>query len=185
MRTARPGDLYRIAELESQLFGHLGFSHSALLQLYGTSGEAWLVAEDLEGVWGYALTTRAMDDPRVGWILALGVHSERRGEHIGRALLDESIVELRSRDMDTIKLTVEPGNLAAYALYIQAGFQDTGQIKEGDIGDGMPRKILTLLLPTVLAASQPEEPADEQHEEQVPEDIAGISLDFQDRFPRA
>lgn len=185
MRTARPGDLYRIAELESLLFGQMGFSHSALLQLYGTSGEAWLVAEDLQGVWGYALTARAMDDPRVGWILALGVHTERRGEHIGRALLDESIVELRSRDMDTIKLTVEPDNLAAYGLYIRAGFQDTGQFKKDDIGDGRPRKILTLLLPTAHPQSQPEEPADEQHEEQVPEDVAGIRFDLQDRFPWA
>lgn len=183
MRTARPGDLYRIAELEGLLFGQTGFSHSVLLQLYGTSGEAWLVAEDLQGVWGYALTARAMDDPRVGWILALGVHFERQGEHIGRALLDESIVELRSRDMDTIKLTVEPDNRAAYGLYSQAGFKDTGQFKE--VGDGRPRKILTLLLSTTRPPSQTEEPADEQHEEQVPNDIAGVTLDLQNRFPRA
>jgi len=178
VRTARPGDLSRIAELEGQLFGRLGFSHSALIQLYGTSGEAWLVAEDADGVWGYSLTQRGMDDPRVGWILALGVHPERRGEHIGRALLDESIVELRSRDMYTIKLTVKPDNEPAYALYIRAGFQDTGQFKEDDIGDGEPRKILTLLLATGPPPSQPEQAADEQHKEQVPEDIAGIRLDF-------
>lgn len=183
MRTARPGDLYRIAELESLLFGSTGFSLSALLQLFGTSGEAWLVAEDLQGVWGYALTARGMDDPRVGWILALGVHPERQGEHIGRALLDESIVELRSRDMNTIKLTVAPDNRAAYGLYEQARFKDTGQFKE--VGDGKPRKILTLLLPTAPLPSQPEEPADEQHEEQIPEDVAGIRFDLQDRFPWA
>lgn len=176
VRTARPEDLYRIAELEKHLFDETGFSFSVLLQLYGPSGVTWLVAEDSDGIWGYSLCMRATDDPRVGWIMALGVHQDRRGQHVGRALLDESIVELRSRDMETIKLTVKPDNTNAYGLYTQAGFQDTGEFKE--IGDGERRKILTLLLASGPARSQPEQPADQQHKEKVPEDIAGIGFDF-------
>ena len=148
VRTAREDDLSRIAELEDTLFANTGFSFSALVQLFGPSGVTWLVAEDGEGIWGYSLSVRATDDPEVGWILALGVHPERRGQRIGWRLLDESVAELQSRGINTIKLTVMPQNKPAYDLYIRAGFQDTGQWKEADIGDGEPRKILTLLLPT-------------------------------------
>jgi len=179
---ARPEDLNRIAELENRVFDGTGFSSSELLQLYGPTGVTWLVAEDSGGIWGYSLCMRATDDPRVGWILALGVHPERRGEHIGRTLLDESIVELRSRDMETIMLTVKPDNEVAYGLYLRAGFQDTGDWKN-DIGDGSPRKILTLLLATTSAPSESEEAANEQHKEKVPEDVAGITLDFQNWLP--
>ncbi|MEY9854418.1 ribosomal protein S18 acetylase RimI-like enzyme [Catenulispora sp. GAS73] len=117
------------------------------MQLFGPTGVTWLVADDREGIWGYSLSVRATDDPEVGWILALGVHPERRGLHIGLRLLDESILELQNKGISTIKLTVKPHNKPAYEMYIRAGFQDTGQWKDGDLGDGERRKILTLLLP--------------------------------------
>ena len=148
VRTAREEDLSRIAELESLVFQDTGFSFSALMQLFGPSGITWLVAEDEDGIWGYSLSVRATDDPQVGWIMALGVHPDRRGERIGWQLLDESIAELQNKGINTIKLTVIPDNAAAVGLYLRAGFQDSGQWKEGDLGDGMARKILTLLLPT-------------------------------------
>jgi len=149
VRTAREKDLPRIAELEDLVFEGTGFNRSTLTQLFGPSGVTWLVAEDGEGIWGYSLSVRATDDPEVGWILALGVHPERRGLHIGLRLLDESIVELQNKGISTIKLTVKPHNKPAYEMYIRAGFQDTGQWKDGDLGDGERRKILTLLLPVV------------------------------------
>lgn len=147
IRTVRERDLLRIAELEELVFEGTGFNISTLMQLFGPSGVAWLVAEDAEGIWGYSLSVRATDDPQVGWLLALGVHPERRGRHIGWQLLDESIAEMQNKGISTIKLTVKPHNKPAYDMYIRAGFQDTGQWKDGDIGDGERRKILTLLLP--------------------------------------
>jgi ribosomal-protein-alanine N-acetyltransferase len=149
VRTAREKDLSRIAELEDIVFAGTGFNFTTLMQLFGPSGVTWLVAEDGEGIWGYSLSVRATDDPEVGWILALGVHPERRGRHIGLRLLDESILELQGKGISTIKLTVKPENKPAYDMYIRAGFQDTGQWKDGDIGDGERRKILTLLLPEI------------------------------------
>jgi len=148
LRTAREDDLSRIAELEYLVFKETGFSFSALMQLFGPSGPTWLVAEDQTGIWGYSLSARATDDAQVGWIMALGVHPERRGEHIGSHLLGESIAELQDKGINTIKLTVLPDNAAAVNLYLRAGFKDTGLWKEGDIGDGRERMILTLLLPT-------------------------------------
>ena len=147
VRTAREADLSRIAELEYLVFEDTGFSFSALMQLFGPSGNTWLVAEDGNGIWGYSLSVRATDDAEVGWIMALGVHPERRGQHIGSHLLDESIAELQDKGINTIKLTVRPDNVTAVGLYRRAGFKDTGHWKEGDIGDGMARMILTLLLP--------------------------------------
>jgi [ribosomal protein S18]-alanine N-acetyltransferase len=146
VRTACERDLSRIAELEDLLFEGTGFNRSTLMQLFGPSGVTWLVAEDGEGIWGYSLSVRATDDPRTGWILALGVHPERQGRHIGVRLLDESILELQSRGVNAIKLTVKPLNKPAYEMYIGAGFQDTGEWKD-DLGDGERHKILTLLLP--------------------------------------
>lgn len=147
VRTAREQDLPRIAELEGLVFASVGFNVSTLMQLFGPAGVSWLVAENSDGIWGYALSVRAIDDPAVGWILALGVHPERRGQHIGRLLLDESILKLQGKGISTIKITVESQNTPAYDLYVQAGFQDTGEWKDGDLGDGARRKILTLLLP--------------------------------------
>jgi len=69
------------------------------------------------------------------------------GQHIGRLLLDESILELQGNGISTIKIIFKSQNTSAYNLYIQAGFQDTGEWKDGDLGDGVRRKILTLLLP--------------------------------------
>lgn len=148
MRTAREEDLTRIAELEDLVFEGTGFTFSTLMQLFGPSGVTWLVAEDTDGIWGYSLSLRATDDPEVAWILALGVHPERRGRRIGLQLLDESIVELQGKGINTVKLTVKPRNRTAYDMYIRAGFQDSGEWKDGDLGDGERRKILTLLLPT-------------------------------------
>jgi len=147
VRAVYERDLSRIAELEDLVFGPTGFSVSTLMQLFGPSGVTWLVAEDEEGIWGYSLSVRALDDPEVGWILALAVHPDHRGRHIGLRLLDESILKLQSKGISTIKLTVIPENtMAAYAMYRRVGFQDTGQWKD-DFGDGRSHKILTLLLP--------------------------------------
>lgn len=129
------------------MFSETGFSFDALMQLFGSSGVLWLVAEDEEGVWGYSLSARATDDHQIGWIMAVGVHPARREEHIGSRLLDESIAKLRDKGINTVKLTVLPDNRAAVDLYLRAGFSDTGLRKEGDIGNGRPRKILTLLPP--------------------------------------
>lgn len=152
VRTARERDLSRIAELEGLVFDGTGFNVSTLMQLFGPSGVTWLVAEDLEGIWGYSLSVRATDDASVGWILALGVHPEHRGRHLGLRLLDESIAELQNKGISTIKLTVTPNNKPAYELYLRAGFQDTGEWKD-DLGDGQPHKILTLLLPVTYPES--------------------------------
>lgn len=145
VRTVHEADLSRIAELEYTLFASTGFTYSTLMQLYGSSGIAWLVAENPEGIWGYSLSVRATDDPEVGWILALGVHPDYRRRHVGWQLLDGSIVEMQSRGMSTIKLTVEPDNEAAYDMYRRAGFVDTGKWK--DVGEKERRAIMTLLLP--------------------------------------
>lgn len=153
VRTARERDLSRIAELEELVFEGTGFNVSTLTQLFGPSGVTWLVAEDPEGIWGYSLSVRAADDARAGWILALGVHPERRGRHIGLRLLDESILELENKGISTIKLTVKPQNKPAYEMYLRAGFNDTGEWKEGDLGDGGRRKVLTLLLPAGITES--------------------------------
>jgi hypothetical protein len=40
-----------------------------------------------------------------------------------------------------------PENEAALTFYLRAGFKDTGDWKDGDIGDGKRRMILTLLVP--------------------------------------
>lgn len=147
VRSMRERDLSRIAELEDLLFEGTGFNAATLMQLFGPSGVTWMVAEDDDGIWGYALSVRATDDPNVGWILALGVHPDHRGRCIGLRLLDESILELQGKGITTVKIVVKPQNTPAYGMYIRAGFQDSGEWRDGDLGDGARRKILTLLLP--------------------------------------
>lgn len=147
VRAAKKEDLPRIAELENELFAGTAFSLSVLMQLFGLSEASCLVAEDQEGIWGYSLSVRALDEPEVAWIMALCVHPERRGRHVGQQLLDQSIVGLQGRGISRVKAAAIPADTAAYAMYQRAGFLDTGQLTDGDLGAVGPGKILTLLLP--------------------------------------
>ena len=64
------------------------------------------------------------------YLAELYVRPERRGEGLGRALLEAAIVEARRRGADHMELGTSEDDVAARALYEEVGFRRT----EGDGG---------------------------------------------------
>ncbi|MCB8890510.1 ribosomal protein S18-alanine N-acetyltransferase [Vreelandella malpeensis] len=75
---------------------------------------------------GYALVTRL---PFEAELQAIGVLPERRGEGMGRALLQAVIVQARAWQSERVLLEVRAGNLAAITLYERLGFGIDGRRK--------------------------------------------------------
>lgn len=74
---------------------------------------------------GYCLGAIEFEDPAVGWILSLAVKPESRNKGIGSLLTSALIDQLRTSGVALCRLSVEPGNEAALALYSGFGAQET------------------------------------------------------------
>jgi ribosomal protein S18 acetylase RimI-like enzyme len=140
-------DLPRVAELEHDVFGSLGWPFFVVRQIYDIAGSWWLLVEHEKEVWGYVLTGFQSDDKSVAWILGLGVHADRRHQGYGEALMRASIEVLRRYGADVIRLSVKPDNKPARGLYEKLGFIDHNIVENDIFGPGEHRAILTLLLP--------------------------------------
>ena len=79
-----------------------------------------LVARDLDdAVVGFAAGLVQPDD---GHVLDLAVATERRGQGLGRRLLEELLTRMRARGVGGITLEVRRSNTVAIALYRRLGF---------------------------------------------------------------
>jgi ribosomal protein S18 acetylase RimI-like enzyme len=65
---------------------------------------------------------KVVPHPEYGYVLGMMVDRERRGEGIGRALLDAAIAWARNRNLAALHLLVFPHNERALALYRSCGF---------------------------------------------------------------
>lgn len=143
LRSVKKDDLPRIAELEEIAFKSYGLAHSALAVIYDSCGGLWLVAEDDEDIWGYSINARG-EDPHMGWILGTAIHPDRQMRGWGQLLLSATIDRLRYRDIEVIRLVVDPANKVARRLYEAFGFIDTGE-RIDHFGPGQPRILMSLL----------------------------------------
>lgn len=62
----------------------------------------------------------------IGWLNGMAVRADRRGEGLGRALLQRGFHAARRAGWRELQLHVGTENKAAQALYASAGFSDTG-----------------------------------------------------------
>jgi GNAT superfamily N-acetyltransferase len=65
---------------------------------------------------------RPDDRPTTGWLFAMWVPPERRGEGIGRQLVAEVVEWAASLDIDQLLLHVTEGNDGAVRFYASCGF---------------------------------------------------------------
>lgn len=79
-----------------------------------------LVCDDLAG--GLV----GVDEGDAVRVAAMWVAPERRGEGLGRALLDEVLAWARARGAERVRLDVNPDQAPALRLYETAGFARTG-----------------------------------------------------------
>lgn len=85
----------------------------------------WLVAEDTEGIAGFALCSPDLaEDPDAGYVDELGVRTDRRGAGLGLALLLQTFSVFAERGKRRVSLHVDADNLTgALRLYTRAGMR--------------------------------------------------------------
>jgi ribosomal-protein-alanine N-acetyltransferase len=91
-------------------------------QMAEVCSETFLVAALDDGAIGYTIGTIVQHNPRDAWILRIGVREDQRMAGAGTALLAAVIDALCSHPVQTIRLSVSPGNMAAIRLYKKQGF---------------------------------------------------------------
>ncbi len=90
----------------------------------------WYLAEDGEGIAGFALCTPELDeDPEAGYVGEIGVRADRRGAGLGLALLRHTFGEFAARGKRHVSLHVDADNLSgALRLYTRAGMRPDPRI---------------------------------------------------------
>ncbi len=104
-----------------------------------TFGEAWGSLARHEGMWVLegAAFARFSLVPRVheGELLRIAVDPARRGQGLGRRLLEGAQRELKAQGIRELNLEVRAGNAAARALYSACGWSEVGR-RARYYGDG-------------------------------------------------
>jgi [ribosomal protein S18]-alanine N-acetyltransferase len=85
---------------------------------------SWVATNTLDEIQGYGLMSYAMDEAH---ILNLCVTPDGRRCGIGAYLLEHLMTEARQHEVEWVLLEVRKSNLAAIALYQNAGFHEIGE----------------------------------------------------------
>ncbi|WP_369031260.1 MULTISPECIES: GNAT family N-acetyltransferase [Streptomyces] len=144
MRSATEQDLPDLERLDTEIFTDFAYPFFVLRQLFDVHGPDLLVLDDGTELLGYALAGTS-PDKKQGWILGLGVDARLRGHGLGRRLMAAVLDQLRAEGVVEAKLTVDPENSAAIALYGSCGFEQIDERKDY-FGPGEHRLIMTLHL---------------------------------------
>jgi len=84
--------------------------------------ETFLVAVREDSAIGYIIGTFVQHNPAEAWILRIGVKEDQRRSGAGTALLRAVMDVLYIHPVQTIRLSVSPGNPPALGLYRKQGF---------------------------------------------------------------
>jgi [ribosomal protein S18]-alanine N-acetyltransferase len=134
------GDLDALQELDAAVFGHMAYPFFVLRQLFDLHRRYWVIAEGRNGMRGYTLAVPA-SDLTCGWLLGLGVREEFRRMGCGRLLAVAALELLTASGVPEAKLTVEPDNVSAIALYEEVGFRVAEEFKDY-LGPGEDRIVM-------------------------------------------
>ncbi len=127
------------------MFGEPVHDAFVLRQFIDLFGPLVGVATTGETISGYVVGGRSVDTA-AGWMLLLAVVPEARRRGIGRRLTSWLLDALSVVGADECRLTVDPKNTEALALYRRAGFSEIAS--EADYyGPGEERLVLTRPLP--------------------------------------
>lgn len=111
-----------IAALEIACFSD-PWSRNSIASELRNKWSLWLVAEDKEEVAGYVGSQLV---PPEADVMNLAVAPEKRRNGVAQRLLEALILELKSREINSLALEVRASNLAAQKLYEKNGFQQVG-----------------------------------------------------------
>nr|WP_306268102.1 GNAT family N-acetyltransferase [Pararhizobium sp. IMCC3301] len=134
LRPAGPGDLLRLAEIESGGFATDRISNRSFRALIASETAYVIVAEADGEILGYALVLFRRKT-RVARLYSLAVDQTAIGLGLGKRLLAEAETETLRRGRVILRLEVHEKNVFAIALYKNCGYQPIGRY-ERYYGDG-------------------------------------------------
>ncbi|OIJ90929.1 GNAT family N-acetyltransferase [Streptomyces colonosanans] len=143
MRGVTEADLPELVRVDREAFPQEPYPYFVLRQLFDLHGDRLLVLDDGEHLHGYVLFVTTSDGYR-SWIVSLGVTRDQRGRGLGRRLMLEVLRRLRAEGVREARLTVEPTNAAAIALYRSLGFSSDEGVRKDYFGVDEDRLIMTL-----------------------------------------
>jgi ribosomal protein S18 acetylase RimI-like enzyme len=153
IRQAVPGDARALAEVHvaSWIAGYRGLMPDEALAALDVDerAERWrrglsdgtasaLVAEDDDGIYGWATVGRSRDPDagdEVGELWSLYVHPRCWGRGLGRELHDACLEELRRRGFAQATLWVMDTNERARRFYERQGWRTDGSVKADRVGE--------------------------------------------------
>lgn len=115
------------------------------------TGEGWagavatFITDGPGPLLGMATGYRPDDRPTTGWLFAMWVRPERRGEGIGRQLVAAVEEWAAALDIDQLLLHVTDGNDGAVRFYASCGFVGTSDVPE-PLREGSDRMTQTMRL---------------------------------------
>jgi ribosomal-protein-alanine N-acetyltransferase len=124
-------DLRRVAEIERASFGQDAWQPKLFLAYWRASPELFLIAEDRSksagrGIAGYSI---ARIDWRGGDLESIAVDPPYRGRGVAQALLQATLVSLRSAGVGALRLMVSTANEPALRFYQRFGFVRVRKVK--------------------------------------------------------
>ena len=92
-----------------------------------------IYAEDrLVGFCMFSFAPEAEDEDDRYWLWRFMIDKSEQGNGYGQAALDEIIRYFREHGADVLYLSTEPENECGVHVYHKAGFQETGEIDDGE-----------------------------------------------------
>ncbi len=126
VRPFRSRDLDRILEIELASFGPDAWDRELFLEYFRRCPELFLVARHGRRTCSYIITCTG---PKEAELVSIAVDPRDRLRGLGRAMLDETLAQLRSRRVSTWWLMVATSNTPAIRFYESYGFVRKRQTK--------------------------------------------------------
>lgn len=124
----QPRNLDRIAAIEQASFGDEAWEPKLLLEYFRNSPELFFIAKIGRRIAGYILTVNLVDS-RSAELISIAVDPGERRRGVGRAMLDATRAQLRSRRIKTWWLMVGIANETAICFYERYGFTRARLVK--------------------------------------------------------
>jgi [ribosomal protein S18]-alanine N-acetyltransferase len=119
VRPFQPRDLDRILEIEKASFGADAWDRELFLEYFRRCPDLFLVARRARRIAGYIITCIGSKDAELA---SIAVDPGDRLRGLGRAMLDETLAQLRSRRVSNWWLMVATTNEPAVHFYEDYGF---------------------------------------------------------------
>lgn len=148
---AVPADVPSISRIESELYSN-PWQPDTFASLLRRDGVKFLVAEEDEGVVGYAVLWWVLDQ---GELANLAVQEPSQGRGIGTELLDQVVSHAEAVGVESLFLEVRMSNDKAYRLYSHRGFKQVS-VREGYYQN--PREDARILVKFLPAEPAPDSP---------------------------